>query len=247
MSEILEQGMIFFFYRPRVGAESVAGLGDVQRFFLVLKPDGRDRYRRLIVGRKSLPDVDAHEREWAFVAEVADDPSQLRDDIEQASYETRTRGVRVLPQARPAGKGRYAIVDHGGHTHLVYALELPAEPGDVQRELNIAREAGYIVAVRNPAGPGPPATGLGERGADFPPELQERFGGRRFIPLDPPEFLDHEGAELVLIAATEDARSELGIDLHPEAERLEDADIFRALRLRARDLPKEPLDTGEWR
>jgi hypothetical protein len=44
----------------------------LQRLLLVLKPDGARRYRRIIVGRKRLPDPASHEREWAFVAEVAD-------------------------------------------------------------------------------------------------------------------------------------------------------------------------------
>jgi hypothetical protein len=33
--------------------------------------------------------------------------------------------------------------------------------------------------------------------------LPERFGGRRFAPLDTPEWLDYEGVELVLIGAAE--------------------------------------------
>ncbi|MEA2276256.1 MAG: hypothetical protein QOC78_1216 [Solirubrobacteraceae bacterium] len=248
MSEVLERGDLFFFYRPRVGADEVRDLSDVQRTFVILEPDGRTRYRRLIVGRKRLPRAESHEREWAFVAEVADDPEAMRDDIERKAYETRTRGPRVQPEARPAGEGRYAIVDHDGHTHLAYALELPREPGDVQRELGIAPQASYIVAVRNPDAPAPPGLGLPSgRRADFPPELRERFRGRRFAPLNPPDFLDFEGAEVVLIAAAADAARELGIDLDAEAERLEDADVFADLRLRPGEVPVEPLQTGEWR
>jgi hypothetical protein len=62
MSEILEHGDAFFFYRPRVGVAEVAGLSDVQRFVVILKPDDHPRYRRLIVGRKRLPDPRSHER-----------------------------------------------------------------------------------------------------------------------------------------------------------------------------------------
>jgi hypothetical protein len=36
----LEEGDIFFFYRPRVEEEHPEGLGDVQRFGLVLRPRG---------------------------------------------------------------------------------------------------------------------------------------------------------------------------------------------------------------
>jgi hypothetical protein len=248
MSTVLERGDVFFFYRPRVELEEADGLEDVQRFFFVLKPDGKRRFRRLVVGRKRLPGPEQHERVWAFVAEVAGGPDELRDDVERTAYKTTTRGQRVLPEARPAGEGRYAIVRHDDHTHLAYALELPAEPGEVQRELRLEREASYVVAVRNPDAPAPPGAGLPPRErAQLPQELRERFGGRRFAPLDPPGFLDHEGVELVLIGASEDVREELGLDLDAERERLENADIFRELGLRPDELPTEPLETGRWR
>jgi hypothetical protein len=51
----------------------------------------------------------------------------------------------------------------------------------------------------------------------------------------------------VLIGAAEDAEAELGIDLDAERERLENADIFEDLRLRAHELPTEPLEQGKWR
>jgi hypothetical protein len=238
---------VFFFYRPRVGLDEAREPGDVQRLFLILKPDRRRLFRRLIVGRKRLPDPLTHERAWAFVAEVAHRPSDVRDDIGPALYETETRGLRMERPARPAGAGRYALVDHDGHTHLAYALELPPEPGDVQRALGIDREASYIAAVRNPDAPAPPGAGLPpQRRAQLPPELAERFGGRRFVPVDPPEMLDYEGVELVLIGASVDVGAELGIDLDAHAERLETEEIFRKLRIRPEQVPTEPLETGRW-
>jgi hypothetical protein len=59
MAEILERGDVYFFYRPRVRApqgapeKDAAGPEDVQRFF----PRDKDVYRRIVVGRKRLPDV----------------------------------------------------------------------------------------------------------------------------------------------------------------------------------------------
>lgn len=45
--------------------------------------------------------------------------------------------------------GVYAIVDHGGRsTHLVYRLETPAEPGEVQEELQIAKEASFVMSIK---------------------------------------------------------------------------------------------------
>lgn len=216
MTEVLEQGDAYFFYRPRVGAGDVDDLSDVQRFFVILKPDGDRRYRRLIVGRKRLPDPRSHEREWAFVVEVTDDPVELREVIEEE------------PRARPAGAARYAIVDHGGHSHLAYVLAQGSDSERILRELNIRPQASYIVAVRNPDAPAPPGAGLPEhKRAQYPPELRERFGGRRFTPADPPELLDYPGAELVLIGAAEDAARELGIELDPDAKPLDPTDLIR--------------------
>ena len=212
MSRVLEHGHVFFLYRPRVGAEEVRRLEDVQRFSLLLHSEGRALFRRLIVGRKRLPDLRTHERVWAFVADVAGGPP--------------------APDAYPAGEGRYALVDHGGHTHLAYVLELPPRPGEAQRIFGIEREASYVIAVRNPDAPAPPSAGLQpRRRPDYPDPLRARFGGRRFSPVDPPELLDHEGAEVVIIGAAADAETELGIDLDPETERIE--------------LPFEPLERGE--
>jgi hypothetical protein len=248
MSRVVERGDVFFFYRPRVGTDEVDTLEDVQRFFFVLTPEGTSRFRRIVVGQKRLPAPSRHERTWAFVAEVADDPAELRDDLESTSYETKTRGVRVQPGARPAGEGRYAIADHGGHTHLAYVLELPRRPGEAQEALHIAPEASYIIAVRNPEAPAPAGAGLrSDKRARYPEELQRRFGGRRFIAVETPELLDYEGAEIVLIGAAEDATEELGIELTPEDEALETADIFRTLRLRPAELPTEPLEKGAMR
>jgi hypothetical protein len=248
MSRVLEQGDVFFFYRPRVGLEEVRSLDDVQRFFLVLEPERRALFRRLVVGRKRLPDVRAHERVWAFVAEVADDPEALRPELERTAYETRTRGERLQPQSRPVGEGRYALVDHDGHTHLAYVLELPPEPGEAQRVFRIEHEASYVIAVRNPDAPAPPGTGLPPgRRPEYPEPLRERFGGRRFSPVEPPELLDYEGAEVVIIGAGAEMEAELGIELDAETERIEDADLFRRLRLPRDELPLEPLERGELR
>jgi hypothetical protein len=52
-ARVLERGDIFFLYRPRVGEDQPAGLVDVQRFFIVLRPQ-HGACRLLVVGRKRL-------------------------------------------------------------------------------------------------------------------------------------------------------------------------------------------------
>jgi hypothetical protein len=198
MTLILERGDLFFFYRPRVGTDRVDDIDDVERFFFVLEPDKAKVFRRLIVGRKRLPGPSERERAWAFVAEVVKRTEELREVLERKVYETKTRGMRVQPEERAAGEARYAILEHEGHTHLAYALELPRRRGEVQKVLN------------------------------------------------PPDFLNYEGAEIVLIGAAEDAERELGIDFDTRRERLDTADLVRDLRLRiGKNVPAEPLK-GRW-
>jgi hypothetical protein len=238
MARELERGDVFFFYRPRVGVTEVRSLDDVARFVFVLDPDAHGCDRLLVVGRKRLPDPERHERAWALVAEVTQRPDELRDDLEARTYETRTRGLRQQPGARPVGEGRYVLADHDGHSHLAYALELPAEPGEAQRLFNLHREASFIVAVRNPDSPAPPGTGLPRsRRADLPRALRDRFGDRRWLPVDDPAMLDHPGIELVLIGAAEQVEEELGIRLDTEAETLETSELLADLRLRPGDVP----------
>lgn len=247
MAETLEHGNIYFLYRPKVEQEEVRGVEDVQRLYVVLSPSGKRRYRLLVMGRKRLPEIrDGGERYWGFVDRVEDAAVRLRDEFEGESYQTKTRGERHVPAARAAGEGVYTLVEHGGHNHLAYALELPRQPDEVQKELNIAPEASFIISVKNPDKPSPRQAGL-SRGqkAGYPKAVMKRFRNRRFIPAEP-DLLDYPGAEIMLIGAKEDAESELEISLDTEDEDAASADIFRDLRLKKSETPTRPLFEGEW-
>ncbi|QQN64694.1 hypothetical protein JIR23_02400 [Bradyrhizobium diazoefficiens] len=43
--EIVEKGDIYFAYRPRIEEDKAEGLADVQRFYMVMKPEGQVRLR----------------------------------------------------------------------------------------------------------------------------------------------------------------------------------------------------------
>jgi hypothetical protein len=249
MAEVLEDGDIYFLYRPLVEDEHVESLDEVQRLLVVLRPwRGRRRLRLLVVGRKRLPEIDEHDRFWAFVDEVVDRPEQLSDALQPRSYGTKTRGQRRQPPARPAAEGAYVIARHDDHTHLAYQLELPRRPGPPQHELQIEPEASYVVTVKNPRAPSPPGVGRpGPGRAKLPADLQGRFRDRRFAPLDPPTFLDQRGVEIVLIGAAHDASEELGVNLDDEVERGARSTVFDDLRIGRADRPTEPLFAGEWR
>lgn len=245
----LERGDIYMAYRPKVETHEPEGMNDIQRFYLILGKRDEDLYRLLVVGRKKLPAPErpGQEREWAYVDTVSRNPKDIANRLVEETYETKTRGERTQPAARPAGEGVYRIVRHGDHTHLIYALELPEEPGEVQDELRIEKQGSYIVTVKNPAKPGPRRAGRGrERKAAYPKPLMERFRDRRFSELDPPEFLDYEGAEIVLVSAAEDVEEELGIELETDEESYSSADIFTDLRMDKRAHPTAPLFEGTW-
>jgi hypothetical protein len=219
MTRVLERGDVLFFYRPRVGIEEVRSLGDVARFFFVLAPDGGRAERLVVVGRKRLPDPSRHERAWALVAEVVERSDELREELAPRLYETKTRGLRYQPAARLVGEGRYVLADHDGHSHLAYELDRTAERGEAQRLFNLEPEAGFVVAVRNPDAPAPPGAGLPRsRRPELAPELRERFGDRRWIAVDDPALLDHEGIELVLIGADDDPEAEIGVEFDAETD-----------------------------
>jgi hypothetical protein len=246
---VLERGDIYFAYRPRIDAPAARGFADVQRLYIILSPHGKRSHRLIVIGQKRLPALtgSGDRQTWGFVDKVATRAEDVEDALDPRTYPTQTRGERHVAPARPAGEGVYALVRHAGHTHLAYALELPATPGEVQRALNIAPEGSYIAAVKNPEAPSLPDVGLDEtRRARFPKPLAERFRGRRFIPIDPPDFLDHEGAEIVFIGAGAAVAEELGLELEPEHETATTAEIFRDLKLERSLHPLAPLFEGKW-
>jgi hypothetical protein len=252
-NDILEQGNIYFLYRPKVRGEgeehevAAEGLGDVENFYVVLKPQS-GRFRLINVGRKRLPDVEGHERNWGFVDMIADSGKEIEEELQRDTYETKTRGERVRPAARPAGEGVYALVREGSRTHLAWALELPKKPGPVQRAFNIPDEASLAISIANPEKRGGPRTAQlsEEQHPDYPKTLQKEFRGRKFATEDP-RLLDYEGAEVIFIGAREDPEAAYHIDLQPAKESEGSADIFKQLRFAKSRHPVEPLLRGEWR
>ena len=145
-SEIIEQGDIFFFYRPKIGTEEVESIKDVQRFYMITSPEDSNKYRLFLVGQKQLPEIvegksTSEEKNWALNILTTSNPDDIHNELLPAEYTTETRGKRRLAAAAPAGEGKYCIVKHDNHTELAYILELPEIPGPTQREFEIQKEA----------------------------------------------------------------------------------------------------------
>ncbi len=246
----LERGNIFFFYRPKVDEDHPDDASDVQRLYMVLNPSDTERYRLTVIGHKKLPDLSraGRKRYWGFVDSVSHSPEKLLGALSEEEYETKTRGERRQPPARPVGEGVYRILRHGDHVHLVYALELPDQPGKPQRAFNIEDEASYIISIKNPEKKSPHFSGLSvKRKAELPKYLSEKFHDRQFIAPDPTKFLDHSGVEFILISASDDVEEDLGITLHPKAEDEHSAQVFKELHVDRSKFSVKPLLQGEWR
>jgi len=243
-----ERGDLFFFYRPDVDDETPRDLVDIRRLHLVLRPEAGDMIRLITIGKKTLPDSGpSGGNHWAFVDRVFHAPEELKESLSGTTYQTETVGERHLPEARPAGEGVYAIVRHGRDSVLVYALELPEELGEVQEAFGIERQGRFIISIKNPGVASPAGLGLEpEQQGKLPDELQELFGARRWHPADPPALLNHQGIEMILIGGRVEPDADLGIDLEPQPEDEQQAEVFRDLHLDRSDRTIRPLFEGKW-
>jgi hypothetical protein len=250
-SEIIEQGDIFFFYRPKVGAEEVEGVKDIQRFYIVTSPEDNNKYRLFLVGQKQLPEIvegksTSEEKNWALNILITSNPDDIQKELMPAEYNTETRGKRRLSAAAPAGEGKYVIVKHDNHTELAYILELPEIPGPTQREFEIKKEASYIISVKNPD-VRVPGFAASEKNPEYPKTLKEKFGDRRWINVEDPGLLNYENTQLLLIGARKkDVEEELGVDIDEEKETERSADLFKELKLRKEQVPLKPLLKGKF-
>jgi hypothetical protein len=250
-SEIIEQGDIFFFYRPKVGTEEVKDIKDVQRFYMIVLPEDNNKYRLFLIGQKQLPEIvegksTSEEKNWALNILTTSNPDDIHKELMPSEYATETRGKRRLAAAAPVGEGKYTIVKHGNHTELAYILELPEIPGPTQREFEIKKEASYIISVKNPDVK-VPGFAASEKNPEYPKALKEKFGDKRWINVDEPDLLNYENTQLLLIGAKKkDIEEELGVDIDEEKETEKSADLFKELKLKKEQVPLKPLLKGKF-
>jgi hypothetical protein len=244
-ADILEQGDVYFFYRPKKAAEEVKGIEDVRRFFMVTAPEESQLYRLFVIGKKSLPEVRktearASERYWARVGGIFKDANELTKELSSDEF-------RKGDAARPVGEGKYAIVKHQNHTELAYILELPKEPGEAQQELGIEKEASYVISVINPKIPKSSNLPTTEEPPKYPQEVLNEFNeNENFVSLSKNmKFIDYQNAQIILIGVREGKdviKSEMGIEIKQEQS---SSDIFNKLKLRREQVPIRPLTEGK--
>jgi Protein of unknown function (DUF2795) len=250
-SKIIEQGDVYFFYRPKVDTEEVEDLKDVQRFYMITAPEDNTKYRLFLIGQKQLPEIvegksTSEEKNWALNILRTSNPKDIEKELMPAEYSTKTRGKRRLAAAVPAGEGKYVIAKHDNHTELAYVLELPETPGPTQREFEIKKEASYIISIKNPD-IRVPGFAASEKNPDYPKTLKDKFGDKRWINVEEPDLLNYENTQLLLIGARKkNVEEELKIDIDEEKETEKGADLFKELKVRKDQVPLKPLLKGEF-
>ena len=180
-SSILEKGIIYFFFRPRVNIEDPHGMGDVARSFFVLRPtplgadfnagqgpmDKDARCRLLMLPKKKFP-TSAKEKDMAFVEKAGQSMKDLQENfIASSTYQTKTVGESTVEEARPYAEGVYAITTTKRASHLAYELTIPAFLGEIQENFGLHHRGSWLVQSKNPKFPGPP-TGQLPQDPDFP-------------------------------------------------------------------------------
>ncbi|KAK6267825.1 hypothetical protein QUC31_011985 [Theobroma cacao] len=204
--EIQERGEIFFFYRPKVNKPEAHRVDDAQRLCIVLRPESSER---LVEEKQDPQSGEEGAKEKSNQGQSGSGKNEYEGGKGRQEYDTSTRGHRRNFPARAVGEGVYRILRHNSgkkkmHTHLIYKIEFPPEDeeNEPQESLNIKREGSFVIQIKNPEQPGKSQfRGLQKkRKAAFPAHLQGQLGQNRYHPADPPDFLNYEGCEFLLIS-----------------------------------------------
>ena len=230
-SNILEKGIIYFFFRGRVGTNEPADVSDVARSYIVLRPlphgaklgDGpigdAGNNRMLALPKKVLP-ASPKDRFMTFVEKSNASMDDIKIQLSSSDYSTKTTGVRHTPAAAPIGEGIYAITQTGRETHLAYILTIPSELGEIQQQMGLRERSSYITSAKNPQSSGPANANL-PQGAEYPQEyvvhsqpqrkyllithrILDEFHGRGWMPLQP-RLLNYDNTQFLLIGHNDDA------------------------------------------
>ncbi|CCF42848.1 hypothetical protein CH063_12724 [Colletotrichum higginsianum] len=207
-SNILEKGIVYFFFRGRVNTEKTEDVDDIARSYIILRPMATDsklgdgpigdagNTRLLALPKKVLPES-GRDRFMAFVEKSGASFKELKEQFLSGADNQTKAGTSHSPAATPAGEGVYVITSTGRENHLAYMLTLPSDLGEVQKELGLKEKGSFILSTKNPYKSGPANASLPET-PDFPDKIKEQFRDLRWMPTKP-EHLDYANAQVLLI------------------------------------------------
>lgn len=179
-SSVLEKGLIYFFFRGRVGIDEPSGVDEIARSYIVLHPiphgaklgegpvGDHGTNRLLALPKKVLP-VSPKDRFMVFVEKVNIGMEEIRSTLGSSDYTTKTVGTRHTPSATPIAEGVYAITSTGRESHLAYILTIPSAVSEVQRDVGLREKGSFVTSAKNPKYPSPANASL-PQAPEFPQE-----------------------------------------------------------------------------
>jgi hypothetical protein len=219
---VLEKGIIYFFYRGRVGVGEPHGIEEVARSYIVLRPlqgdvkfgenplDETGGARLLLLPKKTLPKRHG-DRFIMFVEKAACPIKDLREIFSRSEHVTKTsryfrffcsmtcltrHSMTHVPSATPFAEGVYSISSKDQQSHLTYQIKFP-EIGEVQDELGVHEKGRFVVSAKNPKYPGPRNVPIANP-PSYSGSTQKKFKGLRWIPLTP-ELLDYDNTQVLVV------------------------------------------------
>lgn len=180
-SSILEKGIIYFFFRGRVGIDHPSDPNEIARSYFVMRPlphgakltdgpIGDDGNSRLLALPKKILPKSPKDRFMSFVEKAGTSFSDLRENfLSSSDYATKTAGTRHTPAATPVAEGVYAITTTGRESHLAYIITIPNALTEVQTDIGLREKGSFIVSLRNPQYEAPAAAQLPQN-PEFPKE-----------------------------------------------------------------------------
>ncbi|KAL3739648.1 hypothetical protein ACJRO7_020979 [Eucalyptus globulus] len=241
--EIQERGEIFFFYRPKVEREAAHGADDVQRLYIVLRPESRER--------------PVEEKQDSHSGKEGADPNSSDKATMEGGHVSQEVQIKKQALLRLIVMGKKSLPDpskrsrlHWGFVEMVLSLSLSLshrhtaaaralgegvyhilrhkfkgkKKQEPQESLNVEREGSFLIQIKNPN--------------------QHGAGPSQYSPADPPDFLNYEGCELLLISASDDIEEELWLELKAEGEA--DPSCSDLLETFEETAPMDALLRGTW-
>lgn len=236
--QILERGDVYFFYCPKTKAlqnkkHKINQLAEVKNFFIILHPEDKSLYRLWSVDDKQLPDIeDVSRKSCLYSQAICRDSDEILSALDQ--HAKHDKGSKPFLAARPCGEGGYFIFNHQDHSHFAYSLNLPEKIGAVQQQLNIAKQANYVIAVKNQY-----VDHHHYPKVNLPSELLNHFHGQNSIAIPNIEFINYPNLSFILSNQCQIGIAEL--DYTSRFDRL-----FKDLAIWTRSRPTAPLLHGKW-
>lgn len=247
-SPIMEKGIIYFFFRPKVAVDHAESIDDVQRSYIVLRPlplgtelkdgkigdrDSEGHHRLIAIPKKKLPER-GYEKFLTFVEEPKISAADLKNRfLKGSTYMTKSQGERKNSPMEPIGEGIYALARTEGErsTNLAYILTLPSTPDELQKDFGLKSRGSFVVNVRNPQTPAAPQAGISDP-AEYSKEILDEFRGLKWGALEP-KHLDYKHTEVLFIGESGPEVPGEGEhkDTSEEMEKLEGEDEVRVRHL----------------